>query len=207
MHCFKTDIRERKLFSLSQRGEYLWIEVARRIERIPPRTNDMTEMQSRGRESVSARFVQQICLDRGLLDAIVANGTAWLRLRGGHLNAITVGPDRAVKQVMLYLASQCLHQMLSAFQRKADHINDNIGLEIANLLPKRPVLIFSNTIQRDLADGIPGCVWLVRVALPAANRRHLVPRSNQTRNQIGTYVSGTPNNDNARHDKASNLSI
>ena len=102
-------------------------------------------------------------------------GTPRLRLGSGHFDAVTVGPDRAVIQVMLHVTPQRFHQLLSAFQLKADHIHDDIGLEIENLLCKCPVLDLDGAVQRNLADGIPGCVRLVRVALAPTNRRHLVP--------------------------------
>src|ERR1700741_1987262 len=94
-------IRERQRFALSQRFKYCRIEMPRRVQRVPPRTDNVSRVQNRYREIVRTRLLQEVSFDRGLFYAILAKWSARLFLGRGYQHTWAMDPDRSAVQEML----------------------------------------------------------------------------------------------------------
>jgi hypothetical protein len=110
--------------------------MAGRIQRLPSRPDDMSRMQDRDGKSSKSGFPQQISFYGGLLNAVVAKGSARRFFGGRDLDTRPMDPDGAAMEKMLDFAAQRFHQMARAFNGKADQINHHIGAQVTDLLPE-----------------------------------------------------------------------
>src|SRR3712207_7081561 len=70
-------------------------------------------------------------------------------------------PDRAAEQQMLDLAAHRRDQLARTVERKTDHIDHHIRLEITDALPKDPSGLLAGPIQCHRLHLSPRGVWLV----------------------------------------------
>lgn len=87
---FQSEIWQAKFFTAGQAFEYLGIKVAGRIQWFPSGPDDVSRMQDGGGKSGQASFPQQIGLDGGFLNAVVAKRSAWRFFSGGNLDARSI---------------------------------------------------------------------------------------------------------------------
>src|SRR5215212_4942315 len=184
MHRLQSQVRQRKLFSARQLREDLRVEVAGRIQQLPAWPDNMAGVQNSSWESIPPRLIQQVRLDRRLLDAVLAERPARLLLGGGHLHAGAMHPDRATVQKVLDLAVQRRDQLAGAIKREADHVDHDIGPQVAHERAKHPSGLLCRAIDREPLNRLPGRMRLVWLALAAADRYHLVAALYQARHQV-----------------------
>src|SRR5579871_3187990 len=149
---FHAQVGDSQFLALRQSRENLIVEVALRIQRFPPRPDDVAGHQYGGRESVAARLVQQIGFYVCLLDSIVAEGMTGLFFGGWDLHAWTMYPDRAAVQEVLDLPTQRIDELSRAVQRKRDHVDHDIRFQIVDALAKRPSLVLCISIRCNVLD-------------------------------------------------------
>ena len=196
-------MREVHFPAARQVREDLRIEIPRRVDGRPTRSNQMPRMQHSRRKTFTPRFVQQVFLNGGFAAAIVAERPPRLLLRGWNLHAGSVDPDGAAVQKVLHLAAEPLHQLPCAVRRIANQVDHGIRAQFANPLPKRPRRLFRRAVQRDPLHLSPGPVILIRVPLAPAHVDHRVPCLHQPRREVGADVAGATD-DNYPHTRLRN---
>ena len=140
----------------------------------------------------------QVSLNRGLADAIVADGLAWLVFSDGNRSRPAMNPTRAAVEEVLEPALQRFHQMLRALQSEADHIDDDVGLQRLDLGAKAACGFLVSAVHLYAAYGLPCPVRLVGVALSAAHDRDIVASLDKAGYEECPYVS-CPSNHNDSH--------
>src|SRR6185312_9424495 len=88
--------------ALCQLLENARIEMPGGIEWDPAWPYDVTEVEDSGRESMSARLIQKVDLDRGFADAILPKRPSRLFLGDGYFNAVAMHPDSPAMEEMLH---------------------------------------------------------------------------------------------------------
>jgi hypothetical protein len=101
---------------------------------------------------------------------------------------------------MLGLTAERFDQMLRAFQGKAYQVNHNIGAQRADTFPKSTATFLLGAIKLEPRHKLPGTMWSVGLAFAPADREDLVPGSDQSRDQVRSYMSGTTNDDDTHFD-------
>src|SRR5262249_11025111 len=71
----------------------------------------------------------------------------------------------------------------------ADHVDHGIGPQVAHARPECPGGILGITVGHNLLNRFPGCVQLIRLALTAADRNHLMAGGQQTWHKIGSDMA------------------
>jgi hypothetical protein len=159
----------------------------------------MTGMDDGRRKRFSPRRLDQIRLDLRLPDSILAEGAPRLHFGGGNLDARSVHPDCSRMQEMPYLTAQGLDQMSRVCFAEADHVDDDIGPQIADFRAEGANLLLGFAGQGHRAHEFPSAMRLIRRALSAANRDYLESRGNQPGHEIGADMTGSSDNYDARH--------
>src|SRR5262245_25034269 len=132
MDRFHAEIRQSQLFATGQRHEHPAVEMSGGVERMPAGPDQVAGMGDGGGKSVLSCFAEKISLDLGLADAIGAERRPALALRRRGGDARSVDPDRAGMEEMLDGAAELRNQLLGALPREADHVDDDLGLKIAD---------------------------------------------------------------------------
>ena len=145
------------------------------------------------------RRVEEIGLDRRFLDAVFAEGTARRRLGGRYCDRRTMDPDRTAMEEVAYLAAEGGDEMLGAWQRETDHVDDDVRLEVADLRPERTGLFLGIAVENDGFDGAPCSIGLIGLPLAARDVDHVVARGNQTRHEIRADVAASAKDHRPRH--------
>ena len=197
---FHAQVGEQDFLPLGQAAKDGRVEVAFRVERVPAGADDVTGVQRGGGEAKPSRLVHEILGDGELLDAVFAKGMARLVLGGGDLDAGAVGPDGPAMQEHLHLAAECLDQLLRARQREADHVDHDVGLEVANLRAERAVGFGGRAVDGDGADGVPRGMGRIGLALAAADVGDLVTGLDEPGDQIGPHMAAAADDDSVSHD-------
>ena len=173
--------------------------MAGRIERTPAGADDMAGMNDGRREAAAAGGIEQEGLDRGLLDAVLAERTARGGLGGGDGDGMAVDPDRAAVEEVGDTAAERVDEMLGARQREADHVDDDVRAEVADLRAERAGDLGRVAVDDHGLDRIPRRVRAVGLPLAAGDVDHLVPGGDEARHQIGADVTASPDHHHARH--------
>jgi hypothetical protein len=86
--------------------------------------------------------------------------------------------------------------MSSALQRKANHINNNIRVQLTHPLTKKSGLVFGFAVCDDLLNRLPGGMGLIRGALASTNVDNVMSGLDQAGNQVSAHVTSTTDNYN-----------
>src|SRR5947208_2708816 len=140
----------------------------------------MAWVKNGGGKVPDSRFIEQIALDRGLANAVVADRIARMLLRSGNFNGGTVYPYGAAMQELLDAPTQCFYQLNGAFNRVRGQIDDAIRFEIANPGAEAAGGLFRPTVDRHPFDASPCAMVDIRLPLPTAHTQHRVAGFNQT---------------------------
>ena len=170
-----------------------------RVQRRPTRPHDMTGMDDGRRKRFLPRRLDQIRLDLRLPDSVLAEGAPRLHFGSGNLDAGAVHPDRSRMQEMPHLTAQGLDQMSRARFGEADHVDDDIGPQIADFPAEGAGLLLGFAGEGHRADEFPSAMRLIRRALAAADGNHLESRGNQPRHEIGADMTASSDDYDARH--------
>jgi hypothetical protein len=92
---------------------------------------------------------------------------------------------------------QCLNEMLRALDRKANEIDDDVGAEIRDAFAENAGCLLCRAIDPDSLDLTPRGVGLIRLPCSATGDDYLVPRDDESRNEIGADVTGAANDDDS----------
>jgi hypothetical protein len=160
----------------------------------------MTGMDDGRRKRLLARHLNQIRLDLRLRDSIGTEWTPRLHFGGGNLNTGTVHPDRSRMQEMPHLPAQGLDQMSCACFGEANHVDDDIGPQFADLPTESASILISFAGKRNGAHELPRAVGLIWRALSAADGNHLEPCGNQPWHEIGADMTASSDDDDSRHE-------
>ncbi len=169
------------------------------VQRLPSRADDVAGMNDGGRKALPARHVDQVRFDPRLVDSILAERTARLHLRGRNFDARTVHPDRAAMQEMPHPPAERLDEMARARLGEADHVDDDVGLELCDLRAERAGLLLVLAEKRDGAHGFPGAMRRIGRTRAAADGNHLEAGSDEARDEISADVAGSSDDHDARH--------
>jgi hypothetical protein len=126
-------------------------------------------MQDRGGEPRHSSFPQQVDLDGGFLNAVVAERSPRCFLGGGNLDTRPVDPDGAAVKKMLKLAAKRFHQVARAFNGKADQIDHHVGTQITDLLSELTRKFFCGAIHFNVGHRLPGDVLRIGYAFAPAD--------------------------------------
>ena len=102
-------------------------------------------------------------------------------------------------QEMPHLTAQGLDQMSRARFAEADHVDDDIGPQIADFRAEGAGLLLGFAGEGHRAHEFPSAMRLIRRALSAANRDYLESRGNQPGHEIGADMTGSSDDYDARH--------
>src|SRR5271165_87534 len=100
---------------------------------------------------------------------------------------------------MLDLTTERFDQLRCAFRRKANQVNHNVCPQRTDALPKSAAILLLRAIDLEARDELPSTVPCVRFAPATADSDDLMPGSDQSRDQVRSYMSGTTNDDDT-HD-------
>jgi hypothetical protein len=100
---------------------------------------------------------------------------------------------------MLDVAAQRLDQMRGAGRREAYHVDDDVGLQLADFCAERAGLFLGIAVELDRANRLPGSVRAVRRALAAADVDHLESGLDEAGYEIGSDVAAATDDHDARH--------
>src|SRR5271165_5069352 len=100
---------------------------------------------------------------------------------------------------MLDLTTERFDQLQCAFRRKANQVNHNVCPQRTDALPKSAAILLLRAIDLEARHELPSTVLCVRFAPATADSNDLMPGSDQSRNQVRSYMSGTANDDDT-HD-------
>jgi hypothetical protein len=92
---------------------------------------------------------------------------------------------------------QCLNEVLRALDRKANEIDDDVGAEARNAFAENAGCLLCRAIDLNSLDLAPGGVTLIGLSRSAARDNYLVPREDESRNEIGADVTGAANDDDS----------
>src|SRR5438552_18861959 len=87
--------------------------------------------------------------------------------------------------------------MMRALLRKANQVDHHIRPQCADVFPETTAIFFLGAIKLDARHELPGAMLCVRFASAPADGHDLMPCSDQSRNQVCSYMSGTTNDDDA----------
>src|SRR5260370_42235494 len=96
---------------------------------------------------------------------------------------------------MLDLITKRFDQLERAFLRKANQINHNVRPQRADAFPKSTAVFFLRAINLEARHELPSTMLCVRFAPATADSDNLMPGSDQSRDQVRSYMSGTTNDD------------
>ena len=176
--------------------------MARRVERRPSRPDDVAGVHDGCRKAAPPCAVEQIGFDCRLLDAVLAERPARLQFGGRHRDARAVNPDRPGMQEMLDAAAERLDQLLGALQREADHVDDDVRLELADSLAEGARLLLGLAVERDGPHRLPGGMRPVGLAPAAADVDDLEPGRDEPRHQVGADVAAAADDHDTGHASA-----
>src|SRR5271165_5825772 len=100
---------------------------------------------------------------------------------------------------MLDLTTERFDQLQCAFRRKANQVNHNVCPQRTDALPKSAAILLLRAIDLEARHELPSAVLCVRLAPATADSNDLMPGSDQSRDQVRSYMSGTTNDDDT-HD-------
>ena len=120
MNGFQAKVGQCKFLALCQSFEDLWIEVANRIDRWPSWTRNMSRMQYSDRKIIFSGLGEEQLLNLGFFYDIVSEGISWLAFNCRNLDAISVNPDCAAHEKLLYLSTEGLHEEPCTIRLKTD---------------------------------------------------------------------------------------
>ena len=89
---------------------------------------------------------------------------------------------------------------------EANHVDDDIGPQVADFLAEGPGLFLGVAVENHCAHVFPGAMGLIRRPLPAADRSHFEPSRNQARHEIGADMAASTDDDDAGHGRSPSLS-
>lgn len=197
MQSLHAKIRQGHLLSARETSEDLGIEVAGRIDWGPARPDDVTRLEHGGRKALSARLIQQIVLNCGFLNPVLAKGTARGFFGGRNLDTVSQDPDRPTMQKVLHLPLENLNEFLCAWERKADQVDYDVGFQLEDSLTENACCVLSLPVCADLLHYTPGRMGLIWFSLGTRNIDHFVSRRDETGDKVCSDVSGSSNNDDA----------
>ena len=97
------------------------------------------------------------------------------------------------------MALESLGEPAGAPRQKTDHIDDDIGLEVADRAAEGPGLLLPLAVHSHGPDRLPGAVLLIGLALAASRVDDVETGLDQSRHQIGADVSAAADDHHARH--------
>src|SRR5271157_3255732 len=100
---------------------------------------------------------------------------------------------------MLDLTTERFDQLQCAFRRKANQVNHNVRPQRADAFPKSTTIFLLRAIDLEARHELPSTMLCVRFAPATADSDDLMPGSDQSRDQVRSYMSGTTNDDDT-HD-------
>jgi hypothetical protein len=98
---------------------------------------------------------------------------------------------------MLYTPAQAFNDLLCTRHREGDHVNHDIGFEIAHALSESALRIFHSAICIHLLNGTPRAVRPIWFALGARDIDYLMTRLDQARDKVGPHVTTSANHHHA----------
>ena len=99
---------------------------------------------------------------------------------------------------MLDLTPERFDQMPRAFRRKANQVDHNIRPQRTDSFPKSAASFFLRAIDLQARHEFPGTMVCIGIALATADGDDLMPGGDQSRDKVGSYMSGATN-DNDTH--------
>src|SRR5262249_55325702 len=118
----------------------------------PAGSNNMTRPKDGGRKAGPPGLAEQKVLDFGLLRAIAAEGIFGLVFGRRDRGVVAIDPDGTAMQELLHLAAQRLNDLPRARQSEADHVDDDVGPEIANARAECAGCLLGVTVGDDRLD-------------------------------------------------------
>src|SRR5271165_1321144 len=100
---------------------------------------------------------------------------------------------------MLDLTTERFDQLQCAFRRKANQVNHNVCPQRADAFPESTAIFLLRAIDLEARHELPSTMLCVRFAPATADSDDLMPGSDQSRDQVRSYMSGTTNDDDT-HD-------
>jgi hypothetical protein len=98
---------------------------------------------------------------------------------------------------VLHFALECLNQLTGARFRKTNHVDNDVGVKIADALTESPGAIFSRPIGDHMLNGLPGRMRLIGFPLAARDVDDFVSGFDETRHEIGTDMAGPADDDHS----------
>jgi hypothetical protein len=197
MHSFHSEIGKDQLLTVRELPEHCEIEVARRVDRHPARTDDVPGMQNRRSNHSLPRCLEQVLFDRRFPDSVITERLARLRLRGGHDGAVSMHPGRPAVQQQRIAFLECANQMLRTLESEANEIDNDVGTERGNTVAESAGGFPGRAIDFYALYFVPGLMGLIRLAHSAARRDYFVSGSDKSGDQVGPDVAGSANDDDA----------
>ena len=152
MDSLHSKIWDPNFFTVHECGENSRIEVSLRVDGRPSRAHEMARVKNRDRESGVFPLLDQIALNRGLPNTIVAKRTTRPVFSGGNDGAVSMHPDRPAMQEMAYTAAERLHQLLGALQAIACKVDHGLGHSLGDAFSKCAVLLFRDPVEMDIGN-------------------------------------------------------
>jgi hypothetical protein len=100
---------------------------------------------------------------------------------------------------VLDLTTERFDQLQCAFRCKANQVNHNVCSQRTDAFPKSAAILLLRAIDLESRHELPSTVLCVRFAPATADSDDLMPGSDQSRDQVRSYMSGTTNDDDT-HD-------
>jgi hypothetical protein len=100
---------------------------------------------------------------------------------------------------VLDLTTERFDQLQCAFRCKANQVNHNVCSQRTDAFPKSAAILLLRAIDLEARHELPSTVLCVRFAPATADSDDLMPGSDQSRDQVRSYMSGTTNDDDT-HD-------
>jgi len=197
VHRLHPEVGEDDFFAIRQTREHRRVEVSRWIHGRPSRPDDMARVHDRRANLFTARCVEQPSLDRRFFDSVIAEGRARQSLRGRNDRAMSVDPHRSAVEKQRVAFCKRAGQVLGAFQREADQVDDDVGPHRRDALAESASGFFRDAIDRHALDVGPGAVRLIGFARPATGGNDLVPGRDESGNEEGADVACRADDDDS----------
>ena len=134
VHRFHPQIGKDQLLTIREPREHRGVKVSGRVERRPPRTDDVSGMENRRSNSFATRRLEQPFFDRRFSYSVIAKRLARQRLDGGDDGAVSVDPGGSAVQEQWIAFLQRLNQVLRTLKREANQIDDDVRAEGVNVV-------------------------------------------------------------------------
>jgi hypothetical protein len=176
-----------------------WIGVAERIDRLPPRADDVPGMDRCGEQASGGGLLLEHPRDAFLLDAVLVERRSTRTFGDRQLVTGSVSPQRTTVHQVAHLTVESFDQRPRGFKGEANQVDDDVRVLRENCLAERAFGVFPLPIGHNLLHELPLCSVGIGPTAAAADVDDLVACLHEARYEEGADVATSTDDDDA-HD-------